>query len=189
MTEAPIIVMLGDSLTAGFQLPPGSALPAVIQRRLDAAGVRATLVNAGVSGDMTSDGLARYDWSVSGSNADLLVVALGANDFLNGLPPETAKANLAAILDRAKADGLPVALVGVAAPREGAASPRDAAYAKIYADLAATYGLPLYPDMLNSVAGKPELLLDDGVHPTADGVEAMATGIAGFLSPLIPVER
>src|SRR5262249_45132467 len=98
----PVVVMLGDSLTAGYQLAPGEALPAAVQRDLDAAGVKAKVVNAGVSGDTTADALNRYAFSVSGSKPKLLVVALGANDFLNNLPPETAKKNLAAILDMAK---------------------------------------------------------------------------------------
>jgi acyl-CoA thioesterase-1 len=185
----PVIVMLGDSLTAGYQLPAGAALPAAIQRDLDAKGVKAKMVNAGVSGDTTADGLNRYDFSVTGSGAKLLVVALGANDFLNNFPPETPKKNLSAILDKAKAAHLPVALLGVALPREAAPSNgREAAYAAIYPDLAKTYGVPYFPNMLDAIAGKPELIQADGVHPTAKGVEAMAAEITGFLAPLVPKE-
>ena len=97
--HVPTVVMLGDSLTAGYDLSDDEALPAVVERLLAAKGVQAHFVNAGVSGDTTADGLNRYDWSVQGTNADLLVVALGANDFLMGLPPERPKKNLAAILD------------------------------------------------------------------------------------------
>ena len=185
----PVIVMLGDSLTAGYQLAPGNALPAAIQRDLDAKGVRAKMVNAGVSGDTTADGLNRYDFSVTGSGAKLLVVALGANDFLNRFPAETPRRNLSAILDKAKAESLPVVLLGVALP-EGAApsAGREAAYAAIYPDLAKTYGVPYFPNMLEAIAGKPQLIQQDGVHPTAEGVEAMATGISGFLAPLVPKE-
>lgn len=182
----PIIVMLGDSLTAGFQLPAGNALPAALQRDFDARNVAATFVNAGVSGDTTADGLARYDWSVAGSKADLLVIALGANDFLNSLPPETPKANLAAILERAQADKLPAILVGVTIPKGAStADPREAAYAAIYPDLAQQFSVPYYPDMLGAIAGKPVLIQQDGVHPTADGVEAMAAAITEFLAPLV----
>jgi acyl-CoA thioesterase-1 len=180
----PVIVMLGDSLTAGFQLPAGSALPAALQRDFDDKGVKAKFVNAGVSGDMTADGLQRYDWSVTGSNADLLVIALGANDFLNGLPAATPRKNLAAILDRAKKDSLPAVLIGVAIPSD-TQDEREADYAAIYPDLSALYGVPYYPNMLSAVAGKPELLQQDGVHPTAEGVEVMAAGIADFLEPLV----
>ena len=188
MTDTrPVIVVLGDSLTAGYQLPPGNALPAAIQRDLDAKGVRAKLVNAGVSGDTTADGLNRYDFSVTGSNAKLLVVALGANDFLNRVPAETPRKNLTAILERAKADRLKVALLGVALP-EGAtpSDGREAAYAEIYPDLAKQYGIPYYPNMLGAIAGKPQLIQQDGVHPTAEGVEAMAAGISDFLAPIVP---
>jgi acyl-CoA thioesterase-1 len=185
MTEtAPIIVMLGDSLTAGYELPVNAALPAAVQHELDERGIKARFVNAGVSGDTTADGLQRYDWSVTGSNADLLVIALGANDFLQQLPAEIPKRNLAAILDRAKGDTLPAVLIGVSIP--GAAQDeREAAYAAIYPALAAQYGVPYFPNMLSPIAGQPGLLLQDGVHPTAEGVEAMAADIADFLAPLV----
>ena len=183
-TKAPTIVMLGDSLTAGYQLNEDEALPAVVERVLAARGVKAHLVNAGVSGDTTADGLNRYDWSVTGANADLLVVALGANDFLLGLPPEQPKKNLAAILDRAKADNLPAALIGVAIP-DNDLDPRDAAYAAIYPDLAKQYGVPYQPNFMAPVAGRSDLLMGDGLHPTAKGVEAMAEGVADFLAPVI----
>lgn len=188
MTDTrPVIVMLGDSLTAGYQLPPGNALPAAIQRDLDAKGVKAKMVNAGVSGDTTADGLNRYAFSVTGSGAKLLVVALGANDFLNNFPAETPKKNLSAILDMAKGEHLPVVLLGVALPKGAAPSGgREAAYAAIYPDLAKTYGVPYFPNMLDAIAGKPQLIQKDGVHPTADGVEAMATEITEFLAPLVP---
>jgi acyl-CoA thioesterase I len=181
---APIIVMLGDSLTAGFQLPSGNALPAALQRDFDARSIAARFVNAGVSGDTTADGLQRYDWSVAGSNADLLVIALGANDFLNTLPPETPRKNLAAILDRAKKDNLPAVLVGVAIPGE-TQDPREAAYAAIYPDLAAQYGVPYFPNMLGAIAGRPNLLQQDGLHPTSEGVEAMAASLTDFLAPFV----
>jgi acyl-CoA thioesterase-1 len=182
--ETPTIVMLGDSLTAGYELNADEALPAVVERLLAARGVKAHIVNAGVSGDTTADGLNRYDWSVKGANADLLVVALGANDFLLGLPPEQPKKNLAAILDRAKADNLPAALIGVAIP-DNDLDPRDSAYAAIYPDIAKQYGVPYQPNFMAPVAGKANLLMDDGLHPTAEGVEAMAKDVAEFLAPVI----
>lgn len=185
-TAAPVIVMLGDSLTAGFELPSGAALPAAVQRDLDARGIAAKVVNAGVSGDTTADGLNRYDWSVKGSNASLLVIALGGNDFLNDLPASIPKENLAKILDKAKADNIPAVLLGVAIP-EGAQpnNPREAEYAAIYPELAQTYGVPYFPDMLGPIAGNSALVMSDGLHPTAEGVEAMAAAIADFLAPLM----
>jgi acyl-CoA thioesterase-1 len=185
MTDhAPIIVMLGDSLTAGYELPPGAALPAVLQRVFDDRDIPAKFVNAGVSGDTTADGLNRYDWSVKGSGADLLVIALGANDFLAELPPETPRRNLAAILERARADNIPAVLVGVAIPGDEH-DDREAAYAAIYPDLSQQFDAPYYPDMLGAVAGRPDLLQQDGIHPTQGGVEAMAAGMADFLAPLV----
>jgi acyl-CoA thioesterase-1 len=183
---APVVVMLGDSLTAGFQLPPDAALPDALSRALADRGVTVQMVNAGVSGDTTADGLNRYDFSVADVHPDMLVVALGANDFLNGFPPDTPKANLAAILTKAREAALPVALVGVTVPEgAGAADAREAAYAAIYPELAAEFGAPVFPDMLGAIAGRPELLMADGVHPTAAGVEAMAQPLADFLAPLI----
>src|SRR5262249_28816714 len=92
--SGPSIVMLGDSLTAGFTLPAGNALPAALQRDFEAKGIEAKFVNAGVSGDTTADALQRYNWSVKGAKPSMLVVALGANDFLNGLPADVPKKNL-----------------------------------------------------------------------------------------------
>lgn len=183
-SDVPTVVMLGDSLTAGYELADDEAIPAVVERVLAARGVEARFVNAGVSGDTTADALNRYDWSVAGANADLLVVALGANDFLLGLPPERPKANLAAILDRAKADGLPAVLIGVAIP-DTERDPRDADFAAIYPALAKQYGVPFQPDLMAPIAGKPALLMDDGLHPTAEGVAAMAEDVADFLTPAI----
>ena len=184
MTKGPVIVMLGDSLTAGFQLASGAALPAALQHVFDDRSIPAKFVNAGVSGDTTADGLQRYDFSVKGQNANLLVIALGANDFLNDLPADTARKNLAAILTKAKADNLPAALVGVAIPGDNQ-DEREAAYAAIYPDLSKQFGVPYYPNMLAPIAGHPELLQQDGIHPTEKGVEAMADGLADFLTPLV----
>lgn len=182
--DAPVIVMLGDSLTAGYQLPAGSALPAALQRDFDARGIEARFVNAGVSGDTTADGLTRYDWSVTGADADMLVVALGANDFLQNVPVETPRKNLAAILTRAKSVNLPAVLIGVALPGDSQ-DEQEQAYAAIYPDLAAEFGVPYFPNMLSAIAGQPNLLLQDGVHPTSEGVEAMAVEITDFLAPLV----
>jgi acyl-CoA thioesterase-1 len=183
---APTIVFLGDSLTAGYQLPPEAALPEAVQRVLNAEGVAATIVNAGVSGDTTADGLNRFDFSVIGAKPDLVVIALGANDFLNNLPAAAAKSNLGAMLQRARDANIPAVLLGVTVP-DGAAAvgDREAEYAAIYPALSQEYGAPLYNNMLGAVAGKPALLQGDGVHPTEAGVEAMAVDISQFLKPLV----
>ncbi|HOY77878.1 MAG TPA: arylesterase [Hyphomonadaceae bacterium] len=182
--KIPTVVMLGDSLTAGYELSESEALPAVVERMLADKGVKAKVVNAGVSGDTTADGLNRYDWSVKGTGADLLVVALGANDFLMKLAPERPKKNLAAILDRAKADGIPAVLIGVAIP-DNNLDPQDQAYAAIYPDLAAQYGVPYLKNFMAPVAGRSDLLMEDGLHPTARGVEAMAFAVTEFLAPVV----
>ncbi len=181
--NGPTIVMLGDSLTAGYELSERQALPAVVGRMLADRGVNAKVVNAGVSGDTTADGLNRYDWSVKGTGADLLVVALGANDFLNSLPPEQARKNLSAILDRAKADNIPAVLLGVAIPGRYL-SPQDQAYAAIYPDLAEEYGVPYMKDFMAPAGGQSDLLID-GLHPTARGVEAVAVSVTEFLAPIV----
>ena len=183
-SDAPVIVMLGDSLTAGYNLAAGNALPAALQRTFDADGVKAKFINAGVSGDTTADGLNRYDWSVTGTKAAVLVVALGANDFLQGVAPEVPKRNLAAILQRARKDDIATVLVGVQIPGDRKDA-REAAYAAIYPDLAKEFDVPYFSNMLAPVAGKAGLLQQDGLHPTAEGVEAMASELAGFLEPLV----
>lgn len=184
MSDVPVVVMLGDSLTAGYNLPAGNALPAALQRKFDADGVKAKFVNAGVSGDTTADGLNRYDWSVTGTKASVLVVALGANDFLQDVAPDVPKKNLASILSRAKEDDIDVVLVGVAIPGDSK-NPKEAAYAAIYPDLAKQFDVPYFSNMLAPVAGKSGLLQQDGLHPTAEGVEAMAGELATFLEPLV----
>ena len=148
-------------------------------------GLDAVAVNAGVSGDTTANGLARFDWSVAAAEPDLLVVALGANDFLMGVPPDIARANLAAILKRARAAGIPAVLVGLT-PR-GAMEPgsREAAYAAIYPELAAEYDVPYYPSLLGHIEGDPSLLQPDGLHRTKQGVVVISAPLAAFLEPVI----
>ena len=147
------LVVLGDSLTAGYGLPPGKAFPDQLQAALGARGWDVKVVNAGVSGDTAGDGLARYDWAVP-ADADALIVELGANDMLRGLPPERTKAALAAILDKAKAAHLPTLIAGMrAAPNLG---PEYAhAFDAIYPALAGATGASLYPFFLDGVAGDP----------------------------------
>ena len=161
------LVVLGDSLTAGYGLPPGKAFPDQLQAALNARGWDVEVVNAGVSGDTAEDGLARYDWAVP-ADADALIVELGANDMLRGLPPEGTKAALAAILDRAKAAHLPTLIAGMrAAPNLGADYAQ--AFDAIYPAAAGAAGAILYPFFLDGVAGDPRLNQPDGLHPTAAG--------------------
>lgn len=182
------VVMLGDSLTAGYRLSPGEALPSALERRLQARGLSVRIVNAGVSGDTTGDALNRYEFSVADLEPDLLVIAIGANDYLNGLDPAQAQGNISSLLEKAREDGIPAALVGLAPPPKSAndaASPARLDYERIYPDLARRYDAPLFPNMLSRVAGRPELLQDDGLHPTAEGIEAIAEDMTPFLEPLV----
>ena len=183
--DAPVVVFLGDSLTAGYGLEPADALPEQVQQVWKAAGIDAVAVNAGVSGDTTANGLARFDWSVLSAEPDLLVIALGSNDYLMGVPADVARSNLSDILTRARSAGIPAVLVGVAARGEVQPGSREAEYAAIYPELAAEFGVPLYPSLLGEIEGEPALLQSDGLHPTREGVERIAAPLADFLAPLV----
>ena len=169
------LVVLGDSLTAGLGLPPGEAFPDRLQAALRAKGWDVEVINAGVSGDTAADGLARYDWAVP-ADADALIVELGANDMLRGLPPEATRKTLSAILDKAHAAHLRTLLAGMRAPPNLGAE-YDRAFDAIYPALAKTHDVALYPFFLDGVAGDPKLNQSDGMHPTAEGVEAIVKRI------------
>jgi len=187
--QTPVVVFLGDSLTAGFGLSTQAALPEQVQKVLQDLGQPIMSVNAGVSGDTTANGLARYNWSVRAAKPDMLVVALGANDYLMNLDPSVTEANLAAILEYAQSDGLPVILAGLQSralkTSPDALGARDKAFAAIYPTLSARYNVPLYPALLKGVADNPALLQADGLHPTEAGVALMAETLAPFLAPQI----
>ena len=169
------LVVLGDSLTAGLGLPPGEAFPDRLQAALRAKGWDVEVINAGVSGDTAADGLARYDWAVP-ADADALIVELGANDMLRGLPPEATRKTLSAILDKAHAAHLRTLLAGMRAPPNLGAE-YDRAFDAIYPALAKAHDVALYPFFLDGVAGDPKLNQSDGMHPTAEGVEAIVKRI------------
>jgi len=181
----PVIVMLGDSLTAGYDLPLDAALPAQLEDVLAARKINATIINAGVSGDTTEAALNRYQWSVAATKPDILFIALGANDFLNGYPPQTPKDNLEAIIKRAQDDGVTVGLIGISARGGGVRDDYEKTYGKIYAEVANDMKVALFPDMLAPVANKPALLLPDGLHPNAAGVKQVANGLAPFVEKFV----
>jgi acyl-CoA thioesterase I len=169
------LVVLGDSLTAGFGLPPGKAFPDRLQAALRARGWDVAVLNAGVSGDTAADGLARYDWAVP-ADADALIVELGANDMLRGLKPEATKAALSAILDKARAAHLPVLIAGMrGAPNLG--PEYDRAFDATYPALSKAYDAALYPFFIDGVAGDPKLNQPDGMHPTAEGIDVIVARI------------
>lgn len=175
------LVMLGDSLTAGFNLAEDEALPAALERALMDRGItHVDVTNAGVSGDTTAGGLARFDFSV-GPDADGVVIALGANDALQGQSPEEARENIRAMIARARARGLDVVLAGMLAPLNLGEDYRDR-FDRLYIELESEEDVPLYPFILGPVALEPDLLMADGMHPTAEGVVAMADPLADFLT-------
>ncbi|HXW42357.1 MAG TPA: arylesterase [Xanthobacteraceae bacterium] len=182
--ETPIhIVALGDSLTAGYGLAEQDGFVPRLQAALAAKGVAAEVANAGVSGDTAADGLARLDWSVP-QGADAVIVELGANDMLRGLRPEVTRATLATILRRLTQRRLAVLLCGMrAAPNLGAEY--DQAFDRIYPDLAAEYGVILYPFFLDGVAADLRLTQPDGLHPNAAGVAVIVDRILPKVQELV----
>ncbi len=174
--EPPVLVVLGDSLTAGAGLAAQNAFPQKLQQHLAALGINVKVENAGVSGDTTADGLARLDWSV-GDNADAVLLELGANDGLRGLDPEHAYANLDAILQRLQQRQLPVMLAGMRALRN-LGDEYASAFDGIYPRLAQKYNVPLYPFFLEGVVADPKLNQPDMLHPNAAGVDVIVRNIA-----------
>ncbi|MEM8552353.1 MAG: arylesterase [Pseudomonadota bacterium] len=176
------IVALGDSLTAGFQLPPGAGFPAQLQGALNREGEDVMIIDAGVSGDTTSGGLSRLDWSV-GPDTDAVIVALGGNDALRGLDPATTRANLSEILDRLDARGIPVLLAGMLAP-VNLGEDYGNAFAAVFQDLAKR-DIVFYPFFLEGVAANPDLNMSDGIHPTEEGVAVMVENILPKVRELV----
>ncbi len=177
------IVALGDSLTAGFGLPEKDGFVARLQAALLAKGIAADVVNAGVSGDTASDGLARVDWSVP-LGTDAVILELGANDMLRGIKPEITRTALDAILRRLAERRIPVLLCGMrAAPNLG--DQYDQKFESIYPDLAAKYGALFYPFFLDGAAADPALTQADGMHPNAVGVGVIVGRILPMVEQLI----
>ncbi|HXH05401.1 MAG TPA: arylesterase [Vicinamibacterales bacterium] len=179
----PRIVVLGDSLTAGLGLPPAEAYPAHLQRRLDEAGLRYEVINAGVSGETSSGGLRRLDWVLDG-DVRVLIVALGGNDGLRGVPVDELRRNLEAIVRRARARGVTVVLAGMEAPPNHGPE-YTAAFRQVYRDLARRYRLPLVPFLLAGVAGDPAFNQADGIHPNAAGAARVADNVWRVLRPVL----
>lgn len=179
----PRIVALGDSLTAGLGLPESQAYPALIQKTLDADGYNFEVVNAGVSGDTSAGGLRRLDWSLEG-DVKVLILALGANDGLRGLPVTEMKNNLARIIERAKEKEIVVILAGMEAP-PNYGDDYTSAFRRVYPELAREHGVRLLPFLLANVAGDTALNQSDGIHPNARGAEIIADGIWQMLQPVL----
>lgn len=166
------LVGFGDSLMAGYELPPEQAFPAQLEKLLKDKGYDIAIANAGVSGDTTADGLARLDWSIPDGTQGV-ILELGANDALRGLSPAQSRANLEAMILRLKERGIAVLLVGIVAPPNmGAAYEKE--FNPIYRELADKHGLMLYPFFLDGVAMQPARQLKDGMHPNGEGTKTMA---------------
>lgn len=182
VTARPRIVVLGDSLTAGLGIPVAHAYPSLLQQRVDAEGLNGDVVNAGVSGDTSAGGLSRLDWALEG-DVRVLIVALGGNDALRGLPVEQLRRNLAKIIERAKARGIAVILAGMEAPPNFG---RDyiVAFHQGYPSLAAEYQVAFVPFLLEGVAGHADLNQNDGIHPNVAGARIVADTVWAVLEPL-----
>ncbi len=188
-----VVAALGDSLTAGYGLPPEDGLVPRLEAWLRERGHDVRLINAGVSGDTTAGGLSRIGWTLT-PEVDAVIVALGGNDFLRGIDPSVARANLDAILDRIDAAGLPALLVGLeVSPNYGPAY--KAAFDAIYPDLAAEHGALLEPDFFAAIAqesggggglgGAMDFMQPDAIHPNARGVERIVERIGPRVEALL----
>jgi acyl-CoA thioesterase-1 len=169
------MVVLGDSLSAGLGLPASSAFPARLKKSLAANGMVVEMINAGVSGDTSSGGRDRLDWSVP-EGTEAVIVELGANDALRGTDPKVTRAALTDILTRLKSRRIAVLLCGMLAP-PNYGSDYSARFNAIYPDLAKSFGVPLYPFFLEGVAADARLNQADGLHPTAEGVDIIVKNI------------
>lgn len=181
------VLAFGDSLFAGYGLPGGQGFAPQLQDALRRNGLRAFVTNAGVSGDTSAGGKARLKWTLDGLKArpDLVILELGANDMLRGVPPVQTRANIDAMLKEMQGRGLKVMVAGMlAAPNLGPAYGR--AFNSLYPELARRYDAPLYPFILDGVVGNRALALPDGVHPNAAGVRRMVSGIVPHVLRALP---
>ena len=174
---------LGDSLTAGLGLLEMQAYPALLQRKIDDEGYNFTVVNSGVSGDTSAAGLQRLDWALDG-DVKILILELGANDGLRGLPPAEMKKNLASIIERSHERGVSVLLLGMEAP-PNFGNEYTVSFRQVYRDLARQYRVAFVPFMLDRVAGHADLNQRDGIHPNVEGTRIVADTIWNKLKPML----
>lgn len=181
--QAPRVVFLGDSLTAGYGLEAGEAFPAIVERMLKDEGIEVRVVNAGVSGDTTAGGVSRLDWLLRQS-PDVVVVGLGANDGLRGLDVKASEQNLRAIIKRCRAAGAEVLLLGMIMPPNYGPQ-YTSEFRAIYPRLAKEMNVGLVPFLLEGVGGVPELNQGDGIHPTAEGHRRVAKNVLPELREIL----
>lgn len=188
--DGKVVVVFGDSLFAGYNLPQDKGFAPALQGVLERQGVKASVFNAGVSGDTSAAGLARLAFTLDGQprKPDLVIVGLGANDMLRGLDPADTRRNLDAILAELRKRQIPAMLTGmVAAPNLGADYARR--FNAIYPDLAKQYGVPLYPFFLDGVITDRALLLADGIHPNEQGVAKIAAAVGPLVARQLAPDR
>lgn len=185
--KAVKVAVLGDSLTAGFGLPASAAFPVRLQKALQDKGIAVDILNAGVSGDTSTAGRDRLDWSIP-AGTQAVIVELGANDALRGVDPKTTRAALEDILKKLKARNIAVMLCGMYAPPNLGAD-YGSAFNSIYPDLAKAYSVPLYPFFLDGVATDAKLTQPDGLHPTAAGVDVIVQRILPAVEAFLKAER
>lgn len=179
----PVVVAFGDSLSAGFGAPAGQSYPDFLQKELDAAGYRYRVVNHGISGDTTSGGAARIS-EATALKPEVIILELGGNDGLRGLPIQTTRQNLAEMIEQSQASGAKVLLAGMTLPRNyGPGYIRD--FERIYKDLAREKGTALIPFLLDGVATRADLMQRDGIHPTPEGNRIVAATVFRYLRPLL----
>ena len=184
VSDRPKIVAFGDSLTAGFGLTEKESYPYLLQEKLNADGYKYEVVNAGVSGETSLGGLERIDWVLEMQNVDILVLELGANDLLRGVPVKSMKENLDKIIRKAKAKNVRVLLCGMLAP-PSAGSDYHRDYTNAFPDLADEHKLEFLPFILENIALKKELNQADGIHPNAQGEKIMTENVYTALKPLL----
>jgi acyl-CoA thioesterase-1 len=183
-SDSPLrILVLGDSLAAGYGLAAEDAFPMRLEQSLRAAGRNVEVINAGVSGDTTAGGLARLDWALA-DQPQVVIIELGANDALRGLPPEQTRENLDAIISRLKQAGVAVLLAGMRAPRN-LGSEYYNKFDNLYPELAAKHEVALYPFFLEGVATKQAYNQPDGIHPNQDGVQVIVKNILPAVERLL----
>lgn len=183
-SNKPKIIAFGDSLTAGFGLAEKESYPYLLQEKLKADGYDYEVINAGVSGDTSIGGLERIDWTLEQDNAQILILELGANDLLRGIPVAKMKENLSKIIQKAKAKNLKVLFCGMfAPPTMGAEYQRD--YMKAFPDLATEHDVEYLPFLLEGVAADKRLNQPDGIHPNAEGEKIMTDNVYKALKPML----
>jgi acyl-CoA thioesterase I len=183
-TEVKNVVVLGDSLAAGYGLDPSEAFPAVLQKKIEEAGWKFHVVNAGVSGDTSAGGLRRVDWLLK-RRVDVLVIELGGNDGLRGLAPAALKKNLQSIIERTrqKYPAAEIVIAGMKMPANFGAYAVE--FEGVYGEVAKEQKVGLVPYLLEGVGGRPELNLPDRIHPTADGHKVLAENVWTVLKPVL----